>query len=120
MHSDQAARDIRNAKVEHISDQAQRAKSGQIEDAFQTAQYHDALQQEADITAGHRILRYSGLIAVSAPTVEPDLAHLVPIVRGRRAGYRRWWIRSKSWVTLSGRGSSAVTVWSPAWMSMVR
>ena len=43
---------------------------GQIEDAAQTAEYHDVLQQEADLTAGHGILRYTGLIAVSAPTVE--------------------------------------------------
>lgn len=70
MRSDQAARDIRKKKVEHISDQAQRAKIGQIEDAAQTAEYHDVLQQEADLTAGHGVLRYTGLISVSAPTVE--------------------------------------------------
>ncbi len=70
MRSDQAARDIRKKKVEHISDQAQRAKIGQIEDAAQTAEYHDVLQQEADLTAGHGVLRYTGLIAVSAPSVE--------------------------------------------------
>lgn len=70
MRSDQAARDIRKKKVEHISDQAQRAKIGQIEDASQTAEFHDVLQQEADLTAGHGILRYTGLIAISAATVE--------------------------------------------------
>lgn len=70
MRSDQAARDIRKKKVEHISDQAQRAKIGQIEDASQTAEYHDVLQQEADLTAGHGVLRYTGLIAISAPTVD--------------------------------------------------
>lgn len=70
MRSDQAARDIRKKKVEHISDAAQRAKIGQIEDAAQTAEYHDVLQQEADLTAGHGILRYTGLISVSAPTVD--------------------------------------------------
>ena len=70
MRSDAAARDIRKKKVEHISDQAQRAKIGQIEDASQTAEYHDVLQQETDLTAGHGILRYTGLIAVSAPTIE--------------------------------------------------
>ena len=36
LRSDAAARDIRKKKVEHISDQAQRAKIGQIEDAAQT------------------------------------------------------------------------------------
>ena len=66
MRSDQAARDIRKKKTEYISDAAQRQKIGQIEDASQTAEYHDVLQQEADLTAGHGILRYTGLISVSA------------------------------------------------------
>ena len=70
MRSDQAARDIRKKKVEHISDAAQRARIGQIEDAAQTAEYQDVLQQEADLTAGHGILRVSGLISVSAPSVD--------------------------------------------------
>ncbi len=70
MRSDQAAGDIRKRKVEHISDQAQRAKIGQIEDAAQTAEYHDVLQQEADLTAGRGILRYTGLITITATTIE--------------------------------------------------
>lgn len=70
LRSDQAARDIRKKKVEHISDMAQRQKIGQIEDAAQTAEYQDVLQQEADLTAGHGVLRYTGLIAVSAPTAD--------------------------------------------------
>lgn len=45
-------------------------KIGQIEDAAQTAEYHDVLKQEADLTAGHGVLRYTGLIAVSAPTID--------------------------------------------------
>lgn len=70
MRSDQAARDIRKKKVEHISDAAQRRRIGQIEDAAQTAEYTDVLQQEADLTAGHGVLRVTGLVAVSAPTIE--------------------------------------------------
>ena len=68
LRSEQAARDIRKKKVEHISDMAQRQRIGQIEDASQAAEYQDVLQQEADLTAGHGVLRYTGLIAVSAPT----------------------------------------------------
>jgi len=68
MRADQAARDIRRKKTEHIADQAQRAKIGQIEDAAQTAEYHDVLQQEADLASGHGICRYTGLIAISAPS----------------------------------------------------
>ncbi|WRS29178.1 SCO6880 family protein [Actinomycetaceae bacterium MB13-C1-2] len=68
MRSDQAARDIRKKKVEYISDANQRARIGQIEDASQTAEYHDVLQQESELTAGHGVLRYSGLISITAPT----------------------------------------------------
>ena len=44
----------------------QRQRIGQIEDAQQSAEYNDVLQQEADFTAGHGILRTTGLIAISA------------------------------------------------------
>ncbi|WP_244928525.1 SCO6880 family protein [Nocardioides sp. W7] len=70
MRTDRAARDIRKKKTEYISDAAQRQKIGQIEDAQQTAEYHDVLQQEADLTAGHGVLRCTGLVAVSA--TDPD------------------------------------------------
>jgi hypothetical protein len=70
MRSDQAARDIRKKKTEYISDAAQRQRIGQIADAQQSAEYEDVLQQEADLTAGHGILRATGLIAVSAKS--PD------------------------------------------------
>ena len=70
VRADVAARNLRRKKTEYVSDAAQRAKIGQIEDAHQTAEYHDVLQQEADLTAGHGILRYTGLLAISAST--PD------------------------------------------------
>ena len=70
MRTDQAARDIRKKKTEYISDAAQRQRIGQIEDAQQSAEFNDVLQQEADLTAGHGILRATGLIAVSAR--DPD------------------------------------------------
>ncbi|WP_028279786.1 SCO6880 family protein [Arthrobacter sp. H5] len=70
LRSDQAARDIRRKKTEYISDAAQRQRIGQIEDASQTAEFHDVLQQEADLTAGHGVLRYTGLISVSARTAD--------------------------------------------------
>ena len=66
MRTDRAARDIRKKKTEYISDAAQRQQIGQIEDAQQTAEYQDVLQQEADLTAGHGVLRCTGLVAVSA------------------------------------------------------
>ncbi len=81
MRSDQAARDIRRKKVEYISDQAQRAKLGQIEDASQSAEFIDVLQQEADLTAGHGVLRVSGLVAVSAPTIDDLEAAIAAIAQ---------------------------------------
>src|SRR5699024_6505023 len=79
IRSDQAARDIRKKKTEYISDAAQRQKIGQIEDAGQTAEYQDVLQQEADLTSGHGILRYTGLINISAPS-QDDLEAAVSAV----------------------------------------
>ena len=70
IRSDQAARDIRRKKTEYVSDAAQRQRIGQIEDAQQSAEYQDVLQQEADLTAGHGVLRYTGLISVSASTTD--------------------------------------------------
>jgi hypothetical protein len=70
MRTDQAARDIRKKKTEYVSDAAQRQRIGQIEDAQQSAEFQDVLQQEADLTAGHGILRTTGLISISAP--DPD------------------------------------------------
>lgn len=70
MRTDRAARDIRKKKTEYISDAAQRQRIGQIEDAQQTAEYQDVLQQEADLTGGHGVLRATGFVAVSA--IDPD------------------------------------------------
>ncbi|WP_116953339.1 SCO6880 family protein [Jiangella endophytica] len=70
LRTDRAARDIRKRRTEYVSDATQRARLGQIEDAQQTAEYHDVLQQESDLVAGHGMLRYTGLIALSAPTVD--------------------------------------------------
>ena len=70
LRTDQAARDIRKKKTEYVSDAAQRQRIGQIEDAQQSAEFQDVLQQEADLTAGHGILRATGLIAISAPDLD--------------------------------------------------
>jgi hypothetical protein len=70
VRADQAARDIRKKKTGYLSDAAQRAKAGQIEDAEQNAEYRDVLRQESDLIAGHGVLRDIGLIAVSAPTTD--------------------------------------------------
>ncbi|MFC4245014.1 SCO6880 family protein [Gryllotalpicola reticulitermitis] len=70
IRADVAARQIRKRKTEHLSDRAQRARLGQIEDAAITAEYADVLQQEAELTAGHGVLRYTGLVTVAARSGE--------------------------------------------------
>lgn len=70
LDTERATREIRRRKTEHLADSAGRARFGQLEDARMNAEYGDVLQQESDLTAGHGILRYTGLITVSAPTRE--------------------------------------------------
>lgn len=70
VRADEAARDLRKKKTELISDAHQRSRIGQIEDAAAVAEYGDVLQQEADLTAGHGVLRTTGLISVSGPTAD--------------------------------------------------
>src|SRR5215213_8793955 len=76
MRTDRAARDIRKKKTEYISDATQRQRIGKIEDAQQNAEYGDVLQQEADLTAGHGVLRTTGLLAISAQSSD-DLERAV-------------------------------------------
>jgi len=76
---DEAARDIRKKKVEHLSDAAQRAKIGQIDDIIHKAEYDDVLQQESELASGHGVLRDIGLIAISAATEDELEAALAKI-----------------------------------------
>ncbi|MCF4123662.1 PrgI family protein [Antribacter sp. KLBMP9083] len=70
VRADVAARDLRRKKTGHITEAAQRAKVGQVDDAAQVAEYDDVLTQEADLAAGHGVLRATGLITISA--TDPD------------------------------------------------
>ncbi|GEB96422.1 hypothetical protein GCM10009724_25820 [Microbacterium lacticum] len=64
-------------------DQGGDAHLPQIEDAQQSAEYQDVLQQEADLTSGHGVLRYTGLLAVSAPTADELEAAVSAIEQAR-------------------------------------
>ena len=63
-------RQIRRAKAEHIADSAQRAKLGQVEDESVRAEQADLALREAELVAGHGDLRFTGLLTVTAATVE--------------------------------------------------
>jgi hypothetical protein len=64
----QAMRDIRKEKVEYVTDAAQKAKIGQIADLSDAQEYHDVLDRERALIAGHADLKFSGFIAVTALT----------------------------------------------------
>jgi hypothetical protein len=79
VRADAAARDLRRKRTGHLSDAAQRAKVGQVTDAAQTVEYDDILAQEAELAAGHGVVRATGLVTVSA--TDPDeLEHDVAAV----------------------------------------
>jgi hypothetical protein len=63
----EARRDIRRQKVDYLTDAEQKARLGQIADHTDTIEYADVLHREQELAAGHADLRYTGLIAVTAP-----------------------------------------------------
>jgi len=64
----QAMRDIRREKVEYVTDAAQKAKIGQIADLSDAQEYHDVIDRERALIAGHADLKFSGFVAVTALT----------------------------------------------------
>jgi hypothetical protein len=61
-------REIRKEKVEYVTDAAQKAKIGQIADLSDAQEYHDVIDRERALIAGHADLKFSGFIAVTALT----------------------------------------------------
>ena len=80
-----AIRDIRKAKVEYLTDAAQKAKIGAIADLSDAAEHADVIDREHALVAGHADLRFTGLLAVTAPTLE-DLHAAVAEVSRAAAG----------------------------------
>ncbi|GAA4707839.1 hypothetical protein APR04_003860 [Promicromonospora umidemergens] len=94
LRADAAARDLRRKKTGHITEAAQRARVGQIEDVTQVAEYDDVLTQEAELAAGHGVLRATGLVTVSAPdldTLEHDVAAVEQAAIQAGCETRRLW-----------------------------
>jgi hypothetical protein len=68
--SEVALRQIRKEKTEAVADQAQKARVGQIVDLSDTQEYHDLLDRERSVIAGHTDVEFAGFITVTAPTRE--------------------------------------------------
>jgi hypothetical protein len=60
-----AAREIRHAKVEHLTNAAQRERVGQVADQRRDAAYADVLKRETELVAGHGDLRYTAFLTAT-------------------------------------------------------
>ncbi len=80
---DTAIREIRKAKVEYLTDAAQKARLGAIADLSDAVEHADVLDRERALVAGHADLRFTGLVTITAPTLD-DLEAAVAEV-GRAA-----------------------------------
>ena len=62
----QAMRAIRKAKVEYLTDAAQKAKIGAVADMADGQELVDVLERERALVGGHADIRFTGLISVTA------------------------------------------------------
>jgi hypothetical protein len=65
-----ALREIRRARAEQLADASTRARIGRVEEESSRAAAAELTRREEDLIAGHGDLRFVGLIAVSAGTLE--------------------------------------------------
>ena len=68
--TDVALRQIRKDKTEAVSDQAQKARVGQITDLSDTQEFQDLLDRERSVIAGHTDIEFIGFVTVTAPSFE--------------------------------------------------
>lgn len=65
-----ALREIRRARAEQLADAATRARVGRVEEEVHRAAAAELTRREEDLIAGHGDLRFTGLLAVSAPSLD--------------------------------------------------
>jgi hypothetical protein len=63
-------REIRRARAEQLADAATRARVGRVEEEVHRAAAAELTRREEDLIAGHGDLRFTGLLAVSAPSLD--------------------------------------------------
>jgi hypothetical protein len=68
--ANEAMRDIRRAKVEAVTDTAQKARAGVLADLSDSVERDDLLERERAIISGHADVRFTGLITVTSQTRE--------------------------------------------------
>lgn len=65
-----ALREIRRARAEQTADALTRARIGRVQDEVSRAATSELDRREQDLVAGHGDLRFLGLLAISAPTLD--------------------------------------------------
>jgi hypothetical protein len=76
-----AMRDIRRSKVEYATDASQKARIGALADLSDAAEWSDVLDREQALLNGHADIRFTGLIAVTASTLDELDAAVAEIQR---------------------------------------
>lgn len=79
--ADVAMRDIRKAKVEYATEAAQKAKIGAIADLSDGAEHDDVIERERALISGHADVKLTGLISVTAPSLDELEASVAEISR---------------------------------------
>jgi hypothetical protein len=64
----EALKQIRREKTEAITDSAQKARIGQIQDLSDHQEYEDVLVREQALISGHADMEFSGFVTVTAPS----------------------------------------------------
>lgn len=64
----QSFREVRGAKVQKLTEEAQRDRIGQIETALDDEEHAAVLRRERELVQGHVEYRFTGYVTISAPT----------------------------------------------------
>jgi hypothetical protein len=75
----EALKQIRKEKTASVTDSAQKARVGQVQDLADAQEYHDILTREQALISGHADVEFSGFVALTAPS-EQDLTAAVSVV----------------------------------------
>jgi len=82
-----ALKEVRRERFEHMSDQINRDKRGQITDYATAQELEDVNQRERELVSGHGELRFAAFIAVSAPTKDSLTAAIDEITNAALESY---------------------------------
>ncbi|MFC6341511.1 SCO6880 family protein [Nocardioides hankookensis] len=80
-----AVREVRREKTDYIADRAQKQKMGQVLAESDSDEYVDVVTRERALNAGHADMRYTGLITITAASLEEARAAADTVRRSANA-----------------------------------